>query len=136
MTDRPKLDDVLETVVYYTDEAEAERFYSEVLGMRQIVKKEGHYLFYKAGPSTFLLFKRETARPLHGATGPVHTAFIAAPGEYDQWKEYLKEQGFPVLHEIEWPERDYYKGKGMRSFYFNDPDGNLLEISNQDIWPD
>lgn len=136
MTERPTITGVLETVLYYTDEAEAERFYTEVLGMRQITKKEDHYLFYKAGPSTFLLFKRETAQPFHGATGPVHTAFIAAPGEYEQWKEYLTEQGFPVLLEIEWPEAEYFRSKGMKSFYFNDPDGNALEISNADIWPD
>ena len=33
-----------------------------------------------------------------------------------------------VLREVDWP--------AGRSFYFHDPDGNLLEIADADIWPD
>ena len=33
----------------------------------------------------------------------------------------------PVLREVEWT--------NGTSFYFHDPDGNLLEICNADIWP-
>ena len=135
MSETPALASVLETVLYYTDEAQAEHFYSEVLGMRLLEKNEDSYLFYKAGTSTFLLFKRETSMPFHGATGAVHTAFVASPGDYERWKDHLKVHGTPVLHEVEWPAGQLDRKPGLRSFYFQDPDGNALEISNEDIWP-
>ena len=34
-----------------------------------------------------------------------------------------------ITHEHEWNE-------GRRSFYFNDPAGNLLEIADGDLWPE
>jgi catechol 2,3-dioxygenase-like lactoylglutathione lyase family enzyme len=131
-TDRPMLEGVLETVLYYTDQERAARFYEEILGMRRIAWEPRRSLFYRAGNSVFLLFDAdETAEggrlPGHGARGPIHTCFLASPGEYDRWKRYLTERGVPVIRETEW--------ESARSFYFHDPDGNVLEIAEADIWP-
>ena len=52
---------VLETVLYYDDEAPMRRFYEERLGMRPIGAEPGRFLFYRAGESVFLLFQRERA---------------------------------------------------------------------------
>lgn len=130
---RPKLDGVLETVLYYEDEAATERFYSEIMGMRLLAKEPGRDIFYRAGASVFLLFHAAATRvagklPPHGATGSIHTCFRVPPEDYEAWKVHLETSGVPVIREVRWP-------NGL-SFYFQDPSGNLLEIANADIWPE
>ena len=132
-TARPSLIGVLETVLYFTDAAKTRHFYEEILGMRYMSGEPGRSMFYRAGQSVFLLFYApETLKggrlPAHGATGPSHTCFVVPPAEYERWKTYLPEQGIPILQEVQWP-------IGATSFYFHDPDGNVLEIADRDIWP-
>jgi catechol 2,3-dioxygenase-like lactoylglutathione lyase family enzyme len=129
---RPKMNGVLETVLYFDDEERTRRFYSDVLGMRLIGHEPGRSLFYRAGKSVFLLFKAEETLkggnlPGHGAVGSMHTCFVSPPGEYEAWKTYLAENGVKVLQETRWGSHS--------SFYFRDPDANLLEISDGDMWP-
>jgi catechol 2,3-dioxygenase-like lactoylglutathione lyase family enzyme len=127
-----ELASVLETVVYCTTENEAEtrRFYREVLGLRPFDERSsGH----RVGGGVFLLFNRDESSvqdwpPAHGATGPVHTCFLSAPGDYERWKEELTAKGVEIVNETEWDE-------GRRSFYFEDPAGNMLEIAEEDMWP-
>jgi catechol 2,3-dioxygenase-like lactoylglutathione lyase family enzyme len=132
-TQPPPLTGVLETVLYFTDAERTERFYSDVLGMRLLAKdEEGRNLFFRAGESVFLLFdasvtERGGSLPPHGARGEVHTCFVVSEEVYETWKTYLAGQGIEILQEVTWP-------RGL-SFYFRDPDGNLLEIANADIWP-
>jgi catechol 2,3-dioxygenase-like lactoylglutathione lyase family enzyme len=130
--DRPRLTRVLETVLYFADQERSEKFYRDVLGLKLLDREPGRSLFFRAGDSVFLLFdgaqsSRAGALPPHGATGPVHTCFQVPREDYDAWREYLDSSGVPVLHEARWP-------RG-RSFYFRDPDGNLLEMADADIWP-
>jgi len=124
---------VLETVLYFRDEARAEAFYSGVMGLRLLDREPGRSLFYRAGTSVFLLFDAGATRrggtlPPHGATGSIHTCFQVPPEDYADWKRHLAARGVAILHEAEWP-------RGGRSFYFEDPDGNLLEIADADFWP-
>jgi catechol 2,3-dioxygenase-like lactoylglutathione lyase family enzyme len=79
-----------------------------------------------------LLFRAERTRhsasvPPHGADGEIHVCFTIAPEEYEAWKARIRNHGIAIAQEIEWP--------AGRSFYFRDPDGNLLELANADIWP-
>ena len=129
---RPRVSGVLETVLYFTDDGRARRFYQDLLGMGLVGEEPGRSLFFRAGESVFLLFKAQTTLkgdvlPAHGATGPIHTCLLVPPEDYERWKAYLPSQGVPVLREVCWD-------RGL-SFYFHDPDGNLLEIANADIWP-
>lgn len=134
MSDAPKLNGVLETVLYFEDQTRAERFYEEVMGMRRIGKQPGRSLFYRAGGSVFLLFSAEKTKrpggklPPHGASGSVHTCFRVSAEAYEPWKEHLESAGVELLEEVSWP-------RGL-SFYFHDSEGNLLEIANADIWPE
>ena len=129
----PPLGGVLETVLYFTDARRTERFYSDVLGMRLLAKdREGRNLFFRAGASVFLLFDAAATEaggslPPHGARGRMHSCFVVAEEHYEEWKSHLAAQGVEILQEVTWP-------RGL-SFYFRDPDGNLLEIANADIWP-
>jgi catechol 2,3-dioxygenase-like lactoylglutathione lyase family enzyme len=123
---------VLETVVYCTTENEEEtrRFYRDVLGLRPF---DEHYYGHRLPNGVFLLFNRDGSAvqewpPRHGAAGPVHTCFLAAPGDYERWREELQAKEVEIVKEIEWE-------RGTRSFYFEDPAGNLLEIAEGDMWP-
>ena len=131
MTERPGLDGILETVLYCdssTEEA-VHTFYQEVMGFTPL----GFDFSYRVGSSNhvFLLFNSdETVHqgnpPPHGATGKGHTCFTATPDSYEAWKVYLDERGVECVREITW-------GNGMRSFYFEDPAGNFLEIAEVDF---
>jgi catechol 2,3-dioxygenase-like lactoylglutathione lyase family enzyme len=128
----PRLTGVLETVLYVTDQTRAESFYGGLLGMRLIHRQPGRSLFYRAGDSVFLLFCADAtleggSLPPHGARGSIHTCFLVEPDDYERWKRHLEEGDVEILEEVRWK-------RGL-SFYFHDPDGNLLEIANADIWP-
>ena len=119
----PALESVLETVLYYTEDERTAEFYGSVLGMRVLERDPGRHQFYRAGSSVFLLFRaEETLRseslPPHGAHGPGHVCFRVSPGDYEVWKVRLAESGVPMLQETVW-------SRGL-SFYFHDPDGNVL----------
>ena len=131
-SDRPHLSRVLETVLYFTNQQRTAEFYTDVLGMKLLDREPGRSLFFRAGDSIVLLFDaEETAKsvklPPHGATGSIHTCFLVAATDYEPWKIHLGGHGVRVFNEIEW--------QRGRSFYFHDPDGNLLEIADADIWP-
>jgi catechol 2,3-dioxygenase-like lactoylglutathione lyase family enzyme len=128
-----RLAGVLETVVYCTTENEAEtrRFYRDVLGLEPVREDS---VAHRIGTGVFLVFNADESSvqdspPAHGRPNArVHTCFLAAPSEYERWKERLSERGVEVTQEIEWP-------SGPRSFYFDDPAGNVLEIAETDMWP-
>ena len=134
MPNSPLISSVLETVLYYSDQDRTEKFYSDVLGMRLLGQEPGRSLFYRVGSrgDVLLLFNADVTRnpdrspPPHGATGSIHTCFRVPEGEYERWKAYLPTRGVAILNEVKWE-------RGL-SFYFHDPDGNVLEIANADIW--
>lgn len=123
---------ILETVVYCTtdNEEETRRFYREVLSLRPVREGSGAH---RVGGGVFLVFNADESAvqdspPAHGTEGKTHTCFLAAPGEYGTWKERLAGFGVEIVEEIEWD-------PGLRSFYFEDPAGNVLEIAEADMWP-
>jgi catechol 2,3-dioxygenase-like lactoylglutathione lyase family enzyme len=124
---------ILETVVYCTSENEEEtrRFYRDVLGL-QPVREDS--VAHRIGSGVLLLFNADESSvqdspPEHGARDArVHTCLLAVPDEYDRWKEKLRNEGVEIVQEIDWRQ-------GPRSFYFEDPAGNVLEIAEGDMWP-
>jgi catechol 2,3-dioxygenase-like lactoylglutathione lyase family enzyme len=127
----PQLARILETVLYYDagQEQELEAFYGGALGLPRV----GRGLHFRLGDGLLLLFdakesSRQASPPAHGATGAVHTCFVAAEPDYTAWKEHLSRHEIPLLEEITWE-------NGVRSFYFSDPAGNVLEIAEGDMWP-
>lgn len=127
-----ELGGVLETVLYCTTENEEEtrRFYRDVLGLQAFSDDSAGF---RVGPSVFLLFNRDRSSeqdwpPPHGMAGPGHTCFLADPGEYEAWKRRLDEARVEIVNETTWD-------SGVRSCYFEDPAGNVLEIAEGDLWP-
>jgi catechol 2,3-dioxygenase-like lactoylglutathione lyase family enzyme len=129
---RLEISGILETVLYVTDIDRAERFYTDVIGLSRIGKQAGRHVFFRVGSGVLLLFQAAATRqtksvPPHGADGEIHVCFTVPAAEYAAWKERVATRGIAVEQETVWP-------RG-RSFYFRDPDGNLLELADADIWP-
>ncbi len=128
----PQITGILETVLYVADIDRAEQFYRDVMALRPIGKEPGRHAFFRVGSGVLLLFCAERTRrsasvPPHGAEGEIHVCFTTAADEFETWKARIREHRIVIEQETEWP--------GGRSFYFRDPDGNLLELANADIWP-
>lgn len=123
---------IKETCLYISDLNKAQDFYQGKLGLPVISKVDHRHIFFRAGTSVLLCFipevtKKEPQLPPHFAYGKQHIAFETSPEEYAAWKEKIQELKIPILHEQEW------KG-GLQSFYFEDPDGHVLEIVPKGIW--
>ncbi|MCZ7394085.1 MAG: VOC family protein [Candidatus Methanoperedens sp.] len=130
--ENPRITGILETVLYVADIDRAERFYRDVMALKPIGKEPGRHAFFRVGSGVLLLFRAERTRrsasvPPHGAEGEIHVCFTIAANELETWKARIREHHIVIEKEAEWP--------GGRSFYFRDPDGNLLELANADIWP-
>lgn len=135
---QPKLDGILETAVYVDDMEAAHEFYSEILGLERMVAGERLYAYNAAPAQALLVFHRghtgedvETPGgtvPGHDTQGHSHFAFRIAADELEAWRSYLREKGVAITSEVTWP-------AGGRSLYFNDPDGNVLELAAAPLWP-
>jgi catechol 2,3-dioxygenase-like lactoylglutathione lyase family enzyme len=127
---------VLETCLYHdASETNAmERFYGELLELPAVSRWPGGIAF-RAGPGVLLLFEREglaqRESPIaaHGTIGPGHVCLVVDGADsYDAWRSRLRDCDIEITHEHDWD-------GGLRSLYFNDPAGNLLEIADGDLWP-
>ncbi len=129
----PGIAGILETVLYVADLDRAERFYVDVMGLRQIGKEADRHVFFRVGTGVLLLFRADRTRkagtlPAHGAHGEIHVCLKIDPGVYEAWHTCIRDHGIAIEREMRWPNNG-------RSFYFRDPDGNLLELADADIWP-
>ena len=123
---------VLETVLYVDDLDAAGRFYGDVLGLDEVSRRPGLFVFFALEAQMLLLFVAEAAAastnvPAHGAVGPGHVCFAVADDDLDAWARRLEEHGVSIEQWQDWP-------KGGRSFYFRDPSGNSLELASPRIW--
>jgi catechol 2,3-dioxygenase-like lactoylglutathione lyase family enzyme len=124
---------IKETCLYVHDLEKARTFYEQVLGLAVINYVHDKHLFLRAGQSVLLLFnpedsKNKTSPPAHYAEGKQHFAFEVNDNDYQTVKAEIISKGITIIDEITWP-------SGMKSFYFNDPEGNILEILPENgIW--
>lgn len=124
---------IKETCLYVHDLEKAKRFYHERLGLPVISYLSGKHLFLRAGQSVLLLFnpedsKLKTSPPAHFGGGKQHLAFEINGGDYEESKRQIEGKGIEIIDEITWK-------SGKRSFYFSDPEGNVLEVvPDEGIW--
>jgi catechol 2,3-dioxygenase-like lactoylglutathione lyase family enzyme len=122
---------IKETCLYLNDLEQAKGFYHGVLGLPLISYVPGKHVFFKAGSSVLLCFNPEDSKgklspPAHYGGGKQHFAFEVR--EYELSKKELQDKGIVITDEITWP-------GGAKSFYFEDPEGNVLEIIPENgIW--
>jgi len=127
-----KIARIKETCIYVTDLQRTQQFYEMQLGLPVISIAEGRHIFFKAGESVLLCFiaaqtQKETTLPPHGAYGVIHFAFEVEKEEYPLALQKVKDAHIPILHEHIWKET-------LHSFYFHDPDNNLVEIIEEGLW--
>lgn len=117
---------IKETCLYIRDLEKAKAFYHGQLGLPVINYQKGKHLFLRAGRSVLLLFnpedsKLKTSPPAHYGGGKQHFAFEVNEQSYEDSKREIAGKGIPIIEEVTWR-------SGKQSFYFNDPEGNVLEI--------
>lgn len=124
---------IKETCLYVCDLVGARHFYHEILGLPVISYVDGKHLFLRAGQSVLLLFNPEDSRqknspPPHFGGGKQHFAFEVSGKTYEESKKEIVEKGISIIDEVTWK-------SGRRSFYFNDPEQNVLEIlPDEGVW--
>lgn len=125
---------IKETCLYLHDLEQAKKFYNEILELPLISYLPGKHIFFKAGNSVLLCFnpedsKTKTSPPAHYGGGKQHFAFEVAGQEYEKAKEWIRGKGIAITDTVQWK-------SGAESFYFEDPEGNVLEIlPDKGVWP-
>jgi len=137
MTDKQKIEGLLEAALYAEDLDAAERFYGGILGLEQIVRVEGRHVFYRVGQMVLLIFNPtqtvlgssnvQMPVPAHGAHGQGHLCFRTSAPQIAAWCEALTAEGVAIEADFHWP-------NGARSIYFRDPAGNSLEMAEPRLW--
>jgi catechol-2,3-dioxygenase len=123
---------IKETCLYINDLELAREFYHEQLNLPVIHYDPGRHLFLQAGKSVLLCFnpadsKKKVSPPAHFATGNQHYAFEVGKEDYALVKEKIQSLDIPIVDEVTWK-------NGQQSFYFLDPEENVLEIVPEGVW--
>ena len=124
---------VKEACLYVHDLEKAKQFYHELLGLPIIHYDTGKHIFFRLGTSVLLCFNPEDSKtkaspPAHFGGGKQHIAFEVAKEDYVSAKAEIRSKGITIIDEVTWR-------SGEESFYFEDPEGNVLEIlPDQGIW--
>jgi catechol 2,3-dioxygenase-like lactoylglutathione lyase family enzyme len=124
---------IKETCLYIRDLETAKNFYHDLLELPVISYVADKHLFLRVGQSVLLLFNPEDSKqklspPAHFGGGKQHFAFETEGKLYADSKREIVAKGIEIIDEITW-------GSGKKSFYFNDPEGNVLEIlPGEGIW--
>jgi catechol 2,3-dioxygenase-like lactoylglutathione lyase family enzyme len=127
-----KINGIKETCLYIHDLEKAREFYHEKLSLPIIHYDPGKHIFFRAGHSVLLCFNPDdsstkSSPPPHFAEGNQHIAFEIEAGDYDKIKQEFETKGIAIMDKVVW-------GSGQESFYFNDPENNVLEIVPRGVW--
>lgn len=127
-----KVTRIFETVLYASDLAAAERFYTEVLGLEVFSRSDTVVSFRLSGGALLIFDPRRAIQPnrgvpSHGAHGPGHLAFAAHPDSLEHWRAHLAARNVPIEMEVNWEQ-------GGTSIYFRDLAGNSLELAPLTLW--
>ncbi len=138
VTPVPPIRGVLESAIYSDDLFRAHAFYGGVLGLERVLDTPRMLTYAVAPAQVLLVFKRGATRadsetpegmiPGHHSEGPAHFAFAIDANDYSAWKGHLSAAGIPIRSEVAW-------ARGGKSLYFDDPDGNLVELATPGLWP-
>jgi catechol-2,3-dioxygenase len=124
---------VKETCLYVHDLEKIKQFYHEVLELPIINYDPGKHIFFRLGSSVLLCFNPEDSKgkvspPGHFGGGKQHIAFEVNEAEYLKTKTEIVARGITLIDEVKWK-------SGAKSFYFEDPEGNILEIlPDRGVW--
>lgn len=121
-----------EIVLIVNDVGASARFYREVVGLIPASKADDEWAWFWAGsPGEAqrvalhkgpLLFEDQSPHPQAQRWGPVHYALLVPPDELEAGADHIRGEGVRVFGPVRF---DWMKAT---SYYFYDPDGNLLEL--------
>lgn len=105
----------------------AERFYTEVLGLK-LRRRLADQVLLDCGGQSLALFEvkrpaldpSERQKRISNPLGKGHHAFLISRTDYETARERLAEAGAETADPVNWGDHD--------CLYFLDPDGNLLEV--------
>jgi len=122
---------IKETCLYVEDIKRSVNFYKNTLGFNLINESSDRHAFFRIQNQILLLFNpavtaNEKVLPPHFATGHQHIAFEVPHSEYEKFKETLSTK-LEITYEHYW-RKEFY------SFYFEDPDKNVLEVVPSGLW--
>lgn len=126
--------ELFEIVLVVKDIAQSARFYRDAVGLEPINDPSDEWASFWVGDKGdnkwlglrkgTLLFEEHSPRPEGKRFGPVHFALKLPDRERATALERLKSHGVTILGPQEWPSGRF---QGC-SFYFYDPDDNLVEF--------
>jgi len=132
-----KIKKVIETCIYSSDLESMKKFYAGILGLSVIQEERDKLIFLRAGNSMILIFNPTRTLsdngglPCHGALTPpssIHFAMEIEEQEYHASKQILVSNNIDIEKEVSW-------NKDVKSIYFRDPAGNLVELITPGGWP-
>ncbi len=102
---------------------ESVKFYQRVLGLELEWQPDDENAYLTSGGDNLALHKARAGLSSHSAQPLDHIGFaVRTPDAVDQWARRLEVAGVTLSR----PPRTHRDG--ARSFYFPDPDGNLIQI--------
>ncbi len=123
---------IKETCLYIHDLEKAREFYHGKLSFDIIHYEPGKHIFFRVGKSVLLCFNPEDSRlksspPPHYADGEQHLAFEVPAAIYNETLNWFVNNGITIVDRVTWK-------SGQESFYFLDPEKNVLEIVPEGVW--
>lgn len=101
----------------------SERFYVDVLGMHVEWRPDADNVYLTSGSDNLALHRAPVGEAVSGPQRLDHIGFILSdPGEVDAWHEIMQRHGVRIKAKPR-THRD-----GARSYYCEDPDGNIVQM--------
>ena len=130
---------IVETCIYSSELKKLKDFYINKIGLQFVSEEDGRHVFLKAGRSMLLIFnpnttadKNQSIFPPHGALTPpasVHFALEIEKEDYENAINLLIQNKIEIEKELTWG------NENLKSIYFRDPSGNLVEFITKGNWP-
>ena len=110
------------TIVPATDKVASAEFFAEILGLR-VKPGQGHFAQVQVNESLTFDFADEPEPESH------HYAFHISEAEFEEIFGRVKAEGIPYgSGPYNHADGQIYVRRGGRGFYFEDPNGHLLEV--------
>ena len=130
---------IVETCIYSSELEKLKDFYINKIGLQFISEEQDRHVFLKAGKNMLLIFNPDNTAnanqsifPPHGALTPpasVHFALEIGNEDFKNARNLLIQNKIEIEKELTW------ENEQLKSIYFRDPSGNLVEFITKGNWP-